>query len=133
MTQAVRARPRVLVLGAIEEVLEPVIDGLDPHCEIVVAEDVPDALRRLRDETFRGVCVLSKDMAPAGFLLEVGGVLARLPDGVALLDVEGRIVWSNARLRELAGKKHLLARVEFFEAFDNPEITGLVEGPIEAP
>ncbi|QDT53966.1 Regulator of RpoS [Caulifigura coniformis] len=124
MSQAVKARPRVLILGAVEDSLEPVIEELQPHCELVVAEDVPDALRRLRDETFRGVCVLSRDMAPAGFLLEVGGVLAKLPDGVALLDVDGRIVWSNARLAELAGTNRSLAGVEFFEAFQNPEIIG---------
>jgi len=123
-SQAVKARPRVLVLGAIEETLEPVVEELQPHCELVVAEDVPDALRRLRDETFRGVCVLSRDMAPAGFLLEVGGVLAKLPDGVALLDVDGRIAWSNARLAELAGTNRSLAGLEFFEAFQNPEIIG---------
>jgi CheY-like chemotaxis protein/PAS domain-containing protein len=124
MTQAVGVRPRVLVLGAIEEALEPVVGQLEPHCELVVADDVPDALRRLRDETFRGVCILSKDMAPAGFMLEVGGVLARLPDGVALLDVDGRIVWCNARLCELAGTRRSLAGVEFFEAFNHPEIIG---------
>ncbi len=124
MSQAVKARPRVLILGTVEDALEPVIDELQPHCELVVAQDVPDALRRLRDETFRGVCVLSRDMAPAGFLLEVGGVLAKLPDGVALLDVDGRIVWSNARLAELAGTNRSLAGLEFFEAFQNPEIIG---------
>ncbi len=124
MSQAVKARPRVLVLGAVEESLEPVIGELQPHCELVVAEDIPEALRRLRDETFRGVCVLSRDMAPAGFLLEVGGVLAKLPDGVALLDVDGKIVWSNARLAELAGSKRSLVGLEFFEAFQNPEIVG---------
>jgi len=124
MSQAVKTRPRVLILGAVEDSLEPVIEELQPHCELVVAEDVPDALRRLRDETFRGVCVLSRDMAPAGFLLEVGGVLAKLPDGVALLDVDGRIVWSNARLAELAGTNRSLAGIEFFEAFQNPEIIG---------
>jgi CheY-like chemotaxis protein/GAF domain-containing protein len=124
MSQAVKTRPRVLVLGAVEEALEPVVEELQPHCELVIAEDVPDALRRLRDETFRGVCVLSRDMAPAGFLLEVGGVLAKLPDGVALLDVDGRIVWSNVRLAELAGTKQSLAGLQFFEAFQNPEIIG---------
>lgn len=124
MSQAVKTRPRVLILGAVEESLELVIDELEPHCELVVALDVPEALRRLRDETFRGVCVLSRDMAPAGFLLEVGGVLAKLPDGVALLDVDGRVVWSNSRLREQAGTNRSLAGLEFFEAFQNPEIIG---------
>lgn len=124
MSQAVKVRPRVLILGTVEEALEPVIDELKPHCELVVAEDVPEALRRLRDETFRGVCILSRDMAPAGFILEVGGVLAKLPDGVALLDVDGRIVWSNARLGQLAGTNRSLAGLEFFEAFQNPEIIG---------
>lgn len=124
MTQAESARPRVLILGAVEEALEPVMGELRPHCELVVAEDVPEALRRLRDEKFRGVCVLSKDMAPAGFLLEVGGVLARLPDGVALLDIEGRIAWCNQRFRELANGDGSLTGVEFFAAFRNPEIIG---------
>ena len=124
MSQAVKARPRVLVLGTVEEALEPVMDELQPHCELVVAEDMPEALRRLRDETFRGVCILSRDMAPAGFMLEVGGVLAKLPDGVALLDVDGRIVWANSRLTELAGTNRSITGLEFFEAFQNPEILG---------
>jgi two-component system, sensor histidine kinase SagS len=123
-TPAVKTRPRVLILGVVEQALEPVIEELEPHCELVVAEDVSEALRRLRDETFRGVCVLSRDMAPAGFLLEVGGVLAKLPDGIGLLDVDGRIVWNNARLSEMAGVKRSLSGMPFFEAFQNPEIIG---------
>ncbi|MBX3443053.1 MAG: response regulator [Planctomyces sp.] len=124
------ARPRVLVLGAVEEALEPLIGELEPHCELVVADDVSDALRRLRGEKFRGVCVLSKDMAPAGFLLEIGGVLAKLPDGVALLDIEGRIVWHNARMGQLAGAAGPLVGEEFFSAFNNPEIIGPDFAPI---
>jgi two-component system, sensor histidine kinase SagS len=124
MTQAAGVRPRVLILGAVEEALQPVISQLEPRCEFVVADDVSEALRRLRDESFRGVCVLSRDLAPAGFLLELGGILAKLPDGVALLDIEGRIIWSNTRLRELAKGDRPLAGLEFFEAFGNPEIIG---------
>ena len=50
-------------------------------------------------------------------------ILENMPDGVALLDAENRILWANTRLTEWCGKTQL-GGLTFFEALGSPEILG---------
>lgn len=57
-------------------------------------------------------------------ILEADAILEHVPDGVALLDGDLKIVWSNSRLQELTGREGSLIGVSFYDAFGTPEILG---------
>jgi CheY-like chemotaxis protein len=116
--------PKVLVVGAGESDLAPVVSSLREHCELVPAKNLVEALARLTDTPLRGICVLDQTLSPAAFLLESGGMLQQLPDGVVLLDVQSRILWCNERMQELVGHSESLTGKDFFSAFGAPEILG---------
>ena len=84
------------------------------------------ALASLSREPFDGVYV-ARDRLEEAFelneFLQNEQILAGMPDGVALLDGDNRIVWSNGRLRDWAHADDL-AGANFYTALGSPEILG---------
>ncbi|QDU39731.1 Response regulator MprA [Maioricimonas rarisocia] len=116
--------PKVLVFGASENRLASAVDGLRDQCQIVPATSLADALTRLREDNLQGVCVLGEKLSPSAFLLETGGLLEKIPDGIALLDLESNILWHNDRLAELAQQSASLVGQPLLDSFGTVEILG---------
>lgn len=112
--------PRVLVLGARTPVVESVCAKIEGVCELTAAENLDSSLRLLQSVDFAGVCVFRDHLDPSVFLLEHGGVLQQIPDGIALFDSELRLLWCNRRLlqflEQVSGEPHPLDEL--------PKLTG---------
>ena len=100
------------------------IDRLKEQYEVVVSNSLEEGLQRLQTEEFSGVFLLGSDLVSAGSLLESGGILEQVPDGVVLLNASLKILWSNGRLKELLGRDQTLVGLAFYDAFGAPEILG---------
>ncbi|MBL8852082.1 MAG: response regulator [Planctomycetaceae bacterium] len=117
-------RPKVLVFGSRLEELAPAAGELKQACDVIAVDDLAAGLSLLNEGGVRGVCAVGSPPNQAEFLLEAGGVLQLLPDGIALLDPESRVLWCNEHLRKLAGRTDSVDGLPFFDAFGSPEILG---------
>jgi CheY-like chemotaxis protein/PAS domain-containing protein len=119
--------PRILVYGGKSEQAESVMAGLAGRFIPIRASGMEEALQQLRGAEFAGICLLDPcvgRLCDASLLPEVGGILSQIPDGLAVLDVRLRILWTNRRFQELAGSKESSVGVGFYDAFGAPEILG---------
>lgn len=92
--------------------------------EVVVPDDLRNGLRLLQDGGVDGL-FLAGEAATPGSLLDAGGILEDLPDGIVLLDAELSVLWANRRLKQMAGREEeSLVGESFFDAFGTPEILG---------
>lgn len=120
----VTQRPKVLVFGGRSEELSPIAGELEQQCDLIAVDDLAEGLSLLSQGDIRCVCAVGTPLRQAEFLLEAGGVLQLLPDGIALLDLDSRILWCNEHFRTLSGRSDSLAGVSFLDAFGAPEILG---------
>src|SRR5262245_9707575 len=84
-----------------------------------------DALDCLREGGLDGLCIVSDRadvLCDASLLPQAGGILEQIPDGLAILDVRLRILWTNQRFQSLSGSDRPLTGLGFYEAFGTPEI-----------
>lgn len=121
---AVKQRPKVLVFGSRSDELGPVASELKQQCDVIAVDDLAAGLSLLNEGGVKGLCAVGSPLNQAEFLLETGGVLQLLPDGIALLDLESRILWCNEHLVKLAGRTDPAEGLPFFDAFGTPEILG---------
>jgi CheY-like chemotaxis protein len=121
---AVSAATKILVFGELDEHTQPLVDQLRDRQDVVTADSLEDGLQLLQQDEFSGVFLLGKAPAAAGCLLEAGGLIEQLPDGVVLLSPRLEILWANNRFRELAGRSGSVTGLNFYEAFGSPEILG---------
>ncbi len=112
-------RPSVMVVGR-----EGAVIPLREDCDIVRADSVGEAIAKLRTGSFDALLLAQVDQCSASLVLEAGGLLEQIPDGLALLDLDTRIVWGNRRLHELSGKAEPIVGLRFFEAFPTNDILG---------
>jgi GAF domain-containing protein/CheY-like chemotaxis protein len=88
-------------IAVVDQLTEPGIDG------IWIARDQLPQVSELRG------------------LAQSGLMLRDMPDGVALLDSDIRVLWSNRRLAKWSGREgQSLAGINFYELLSNPEIMG---------
>jgi hypothetical protein len=67
---------------------------------------------------------MTSQFCDASLFPQAGGILAQLPDGLAILDVTLKILWTNRRFDELAGKTESPVGAEFYSVLGTPEILG---------
>ena len=115
---------RLLAFGLLDEQAAQKVGLLGEQNNVVIAKDVADGLKKLRLEKFDGVLLWGHDIAWESSLLEAGGILELVPDGVVLLDADLKILWSNSQFRELAGCQKSTVSCSFYDAFGTPEILG---------
>jgi PAS domain S-box-containing protein len=105
------------------------VDRLRAANDVVFPTALQDGIARLRNEPFTGVLVLCDGFPVADSVLEIGGILEEIPDGIVLLDLNLEIIWSNRCMQNLTGrqddvrKDDLIGR-NFYDAFGTPEILG---------
>jgi CheY-like chemotaxis protein len=124
-TVSVSVRPKLLVFGRLDAVAGESLAEFRERFEVVVPDDLREGLRLLQEGAFDGLFLAGADAATPGSLLDAGGILECLPDGVVLLDADLHILWASRRLRELAGREEAsLVGENFYDALGTPEILG---------
>ncbi len=112
-------RPTVLVVGDQESHIP-----LGFECEVIRAHSLGEALARLRLQPVDALLLQQVDRCPASLVLEAGGFLEQIPEGIALLDLDTRIVWGNRHLETLSGRATTVVGEKFFDAFPTNDILG---------
>lgn len=99
---------------------------VDPDTVVVVDTSVA-VVEELNEPAIEGVWI-ARDQLPQlselRGLAQSGVMLRDMPEGVALLDSDVRVLWGNRRLAEWAGREGSLAGANFYELLSNPEIMG---------
>lgn len=124
---AVSNLPKILVFGQDGVQGDAAAADLRGHFEPVRAGRMEDALALLREHEFAGICLLesnSAQLCEASLLPQMGGVLSQIPDGLAILDVRLKILWTNRRFDELSCRDESAVGLGFYDAFGAPEILG---------
>ncbi len=120
--------PRILVLGAKEEVGRLVWESVRTSESLIWADDDAAWLTKSHETDFAAVIVLGEPLQHLPTLLALESVVKHLPEGIAVLDVELKIEWCNDRFTELTGRTDqsltALRGLSFDEAFANPQIVG---------
>lgn len=119
--------PKVLILGGNSDQTASMATALNGRFETVRAENMEQGLSLLHESEFCGICLLDRsqrDLFDASLLAQAGGILSQIPDGLALLDLDLNILWSNVTFQTLAGATEFVPHQNFYEAFGAPEILG---------
>jgi CheY-like chemotaxis protein/PAS domain-containing protein len=119
--------PRILIYGGKSEQAESLAVAMEGRFLPIRAERMEDALELLRGREFAGVCLLNcqtAQMCDASLFPQAGGILSQIPDGLAILDVRLKILWTNRRFDELTGSSESRIGLAFYDAFGSPEILG---------
>ncbi len=119
--------PRILILGEDDQQVGALADQLRGPFEPVVVKSMEMGLAELQQNGIDGICVagVEQDTLPAaGLLLQQGGILQQLPDGLVLLDASLKIVWCNPRFQALATSDEPAIGQGFYDVFGSPDILG---------
>lgn len=115
---------KILVIGSDHEDAAGLASQLSSQFSVVAPQSLEAGLRQLQQGDVEGVLLVGTGNTAAASVLEVGGVLDQLPDGVVLLDAELQVIWSNLRLQEMTARDQPLTGRSFYDAFGTPEILG---------
>ncbi|GIW88559.1 MAG: two-component system response regulator [Isosphaeraceae bacterium] len=127
--------PRLLVIGREGRSDPSLLAPLADHYELVHAPTMAHALALLRQQTFAGVLVENSQLAAvrnAGLLLQSDEILDAIADGVAVVDVEGRILWCNPEFRRMTGSDQDPVDLRLMRALGHPELLESDGDPLEA-
>lgn len=98
-------KPRILVFGGRADQDHPVAAVMREHFDVEAFNSLSAAMEALRHETFHYVLADVGDFFPLERAL-VGDraslVLNTIGEGVCVVDIDGRLVWSNKRMRTFA-------------------------------
>lgn len=118
-------RPRILILEGPAQSEGNLLQQCTPECDLVRVEDVARGLSLLRRSRFEGVFADTRDSAVrqwATNLLQAERILEALPDGVAVVDSDLRIVWANSAFERWCGGA--VKNRGFYDALGSPDILG---------
>ena len=93
-------KPRILFVTDSQTPALPVPDDLANAFQIVQVENPLQAISQLSAEPAAGILIDSDHLRDAQSIERILGnerILEAIPDGVALLDLDNRIVWANER------------------------------------
>lgn len=118
-------RPRILVLEGSARSAGSALQNCSTDYELVRVDNLARGLELLRSEHFEGIYADTNDPAVwewAGNLVQGERIFKALPDGVAVVNADLRILWANAAFESwchgpASGKG-------FYDALDSPEILG---------
>ncbi len=124
-------RPRVLVFTGSDTSADAAVAELEAIWEVVRAHTLQEGLALLQGEAVNGMYVPAQ--APrvwerAGALLQHEAILEELGEGVAVIQPDLRITWSNAAFEKWCGGE--LRGTSFYEALGSPTILGPDHSPL---
>ncbi|QDT07148.1 Transcriptional regulatory protein FixJ [Rubripirellula lacrimiformis] len=121
-TQAT-SKPRKLICVGDPQTLPGDID----RDQVIVVDTSVAVVDELNEPSIDGVWI-ARDQLPQ--LSELRGIaqsglmLRDMPEGVALLDSDIRVLWGNRRLIEWSGQTGSISGMNFYQLLSNPEIMG---------
>ncbi|MCS6850514.1 MAG: response regulator [Gemmataceae bacterium] len=118
-------RPRVLVLESAAGTVGNMLRQGRPEWDVVSVHDLPQGLAELRNNHFDALYAESQERSiheRICHLLQAESVLEALDEGVALVDAQLRVTWSNARFLAWCGGS-AVGR-SFYDALGSPETLG---------
>ena len=118
------ARDKILVLGEDSADLSILVQSLEHQFQVEVPSNFESGVLSLQTDNFQAILVSGPQEALLKTFLEVDGLLDQLPDGLALLDSELKILWGNERLQQLTHFEDPLENHNFYQVFGTPEILG---------
>ena len=121
--------PRILVLGRSIGDEPSWVASLAEHCQLVRQESTERWLQSSPRELYEATLILGDLSARVPSWIVFESVLKFLPEGVALLDASLNVIWSNDRLRQLAGERSLEG--DFLAALGSPAILGPDFSPLQ--
>jgi CheY-like chemotaxis protein/PAS domain-containing protein len=97
-----------------------------PDVDVVEADTALKAATLLGRSDFAGVFVDTgrlSESGDVGRLLQHDRIMQSMPDGVVLVDADGKILWGNGRIAEWTRQPTAVGR-NFYQALGGPEILG---------
>jgi CheY-like chemotaxis protein len=96
--------------------------------DVVAVRSISQAMSMLREQSFVGVYVDASQIASmrwVGMMIQAEEILDAIADGVAVVDPDLRIIWSNPEFRSLTvlGETDEVGS-KFYQALGHPEILG---------
>ncbi len=123
---------RLLCLSQSEGSNDLLPAGWREEYDLAFAKTPAEFLGLLQGESFDGVFVCEdslRDLAALGEMIRDSQILKNLPDAVALLDRDEKIVWWNEKLAAWAGRSELSGR-RFMDCFPDAALEGSDEDPV---
>ncbi|GAA4464603.1 response regulator [Novipirellula rosea] len=115
--------PRKLIcIGDPDTLPADIVEG-----EVVVVDTSVAVVDQLDDPSIEGVWIARDQLPKISELrgISQSGIMLRdMPEGVALLDSDLRVLWANRRLVEWSGRSEPSVGLNFYEMLSNPEIMG---------
>ena len=112
---------------------QPELDFDRSNCEVTVADSTQDALQKLSEQSYDGVYFVNQGScndAVSG-MVHSEEILKLMPDGVALLDEQGKIMRANKRLTSWFNQPKMVG-LDFYEALGESTIVGPEASPIRS-
>lgn len=101
---------------------------IDDSIEWIHAESIVDAFPILEEEEVAGIWLGRSELPQVSEvrgIIQSGLMLRDMPEGVALVDSDLRVIWANRRLLNWAGREEgVPLGMTFYELLHNPEIMG---------
>ena len=120
-------QPRILVIARDPHHNSLARQRLAEGFDVVVARSMPRAIALLREQTFDGVYVDSAQLSTvrwAGVMLQSDEILDSIADGVAVVDPEQVLLWTNPEFRRLTDPAIDPIGLKFDRALGAPEVLG---------
>ena len=115
---------RILCFSREPEEARALSERLHDQYDVVCPDSIEDGLEILQTGGFSGLFLCGSEMTSAGLLLQAGGILQQLHDGLALVGPSRELLWHNSRLRQLTDSREPLTGRGFYECFGAHEILG---------
>ena len=120
-------KPRLLVIERDMPAAASARQLLAENFEVVCARTMARAMVLLREQEFVGVYVDSAQLSAvrwAGMLIQADEILDAIADGVAVVDPDLRIIWTNPEFSLLADPSVATIGTPFYRALGSPEVIG---------
>jgi CheY-like chemotaxis protein len=126
-TMDVAEKPRLLVIDRDASSTRPVVEKLGESFEVVKVHSISRALSLLRDSQFGGVYVDSTQLSAVrwvGMIIQAEEILDAIADGVAVVDPDLRVIWSNPEFLSLTDSHAQVVGGKFYQVLAEAEIQG---------
>ncbi|WP_435017257.1 response regulator [Tundrisphaera sp. TA3] len=120
-------KPRLLVIERDTPESAAIRSRLADGFDVIGARTMSRALVLLREQEFAGVYVDTAQLSLvrwAGVLIQADEILDAIADGVAVVDPDLQIIWTNPEFTRLVDPDVDLIGAKFYRALGSPEILG---------
>ena len=120
-------KPRLLVIERDSQTSREARAHLADFYDVVSARTMSRALVLLREQEFAGVYVDTAQLSAvrwAGVLIQADEILDAIADGVAVVDPDLKVIWSNPEFLSFTDPEVNVVGSSFYKALGNPEVLG---------